>query len=210
MNNTPHFFTPLQLDHFQQAIADILLSFPGAMKEYDLIQQLQQPPYKLLSDIALRGDLQLFRTHFLVFHSLYRLQALWRHERAFELHIDPLHIELQKYQPSVAGLSRQDPLQAYYSDWDNMTGTTQADVDALLMSFWQGLGGLTPIASNDVESALQTLELSIVPTSLSVLRNHYRGLVHTHHPDKGGELERMQEIQAAYTVVQNYLKSSGM
>lgn len=195
----------MNIEHFQQAIADILLSSAQPIKEFDLIQQLQQSPYELLSKEALRGDLQLFRTHFLVFHCLYQLQTLWRTERAFELRIDPLHIELQTYQASPVGLAKEDPLQSYYSHWENMTDTTQDDVERLLNSFWQGFADVRKVSSSDVAKALEELGLDTIPDGLSVLRNHYRRLVHLHHPDKGGDVARMQAVQQAYTVLRNYL-----
>ncbi len=197
-----------QLWAVQQAIADILLGSPEPVKEFDLIQQLQQPPYQLLSKHALRGELQLFRTHFLVFHCLYRLQAFWRTEQAFELHIDPLAITRKAYQPDSPGLAKTDPLQSYYSDWANMAETTTEDVNALLNSFWQGFTGVAVVA-DELEPALTTLELEQLPASTVALRSQYRRLVHIHHPDKGGEITQMQRIQNAYQLVKNYLASAG-
>lgn len=197
-----------QLTAVQQAIADILLGSPGPVKEFDLIQQLQQSPYELLSKHALRGELQLFRTHFLVFHCLYKLQALWRTEQSFELYISPLAIKLSPYQPGPFWLAKTDPLQSYYSDWANMNDTSAADVSALLNNFWQGFTG-TAVAANEVAPALVVLELEQLPTSTAALRNQYRRLVHIHHPDKGGELKRMQNIQQAYLLLKNYLASCG-
>lgn len=197
-----------QLTAVQQAIADILLGSPEPIKEFDLIQQLQQPPYQLLSKQALRGELQLFRTHFLIFHCLYQLQALWRNEQSFELHIEPLAIRLRPYQSGSSWLTQSDPLQSYYSDWANIAETTTEDVNALINSFWQSFTGAV-VTSDDIAPALVVLELEQLPVSTAALRNQYRRLVHIHHPDKGGEITQMQRIQNAYQLVKSYLGSAG-
>src|SRR5690554_3643246 len=197
-----------QLGSLQNAIADILLSSPEPIKEFDLIQQLQQPPYQLLSTNALRGELQLFRTHFLIFHCLYRLQDLWRSEQSFELAIDPLQIKLHSYQVVMPGLTKEDPLKSYYSNWANMINTTEADVDDLLNAFWRGFVGEV-VTSEDLTQAFAAMELEQLPATETLLRSHYRRLVHVHHPDKGGEVTRMQIIQHAYQLLKNHLANSG-
>lgn len=76
------------------AISDIVMSQVNAISEFELIRMLQRPPYELLSSQALRASLDLFQTHFLVFHCLHRLRIEWQREGVGWLRIEPLAIQL--------------------------------------------------------------------------------------------------------------------
>jgi DnaJ family protein A protein 2 len=51
----------------------------------------------------------------------------------------------------------------------------------------------------------KTLEIT-KESSIEIIKNSYRKLVTVHHPDKGGETEKFQEIQEAYEVLSDPLK----
>ena len=124
------------------------------ISEFDLIALLKRPPYSLFDEDALRDPLMLFQTHFLVFHALYKLQIKWREsgEGRLDIHttkillrddIQPQNIPLQnkdatQAQTHLAGL---DPLASYYLNLDNLKGTSEADVAALLDDFWRQMAG---------------------------------------------------------------------
>ena len=76
------------------AISDIVMSQVNAISEFELIRMLQRPPYELLSSQALRASLDLFQTHFLVFHCLHRLRIEWQREGVGWLRIEPLALQL--------------------------------------------------------------------------------------------------------------------
>ena len=124
------------------------------ISEFDLIALLKRPPYSLFDEDALRDPLMLFQTHFLVFNALYKLQIKWREsgEGRLDIHttkillrddIQPQNIPLQnkdatQAQTHLAGL---DPLASYYLNLDNLKGTSEADVAALLDDFWRQMAG---------------------------------------------------------------------
>lgn len=57
-----------------------------------------------------------------------------------------------------------------------------------------------------IHSALDTLG---VPTLVSMkdIQSRYRYLATTHHPDAGGEGERMREINHAYEILKRYVEN---
>lgn len=194
---------------FMEAVGDVLLAQRGALKEFELIQLLQAPPYSVIDKKALRSELSLFRTHFLLFHALYRLRDQWREEGLFDLHIDALHIQLKPLQDSrssaTTGIERDDKLRRYYLNWDEFTSTTEADVTELLNSFWQGIAGVPSISEAQQKAALDVLKLEAMPESRSVLRRHYLQMVHRCHPDKGGSSEQVEQVIQAYQVLAQQL-----
>lgn len=202
----PGFFLPqflvqwpdMKRDAIQHAIETVLLTHKGQLKEFDLIKRLQSPPFEILSEKAMQGELKLFQTHFLVFHYLYKIREQWRQEKTFDLHIDALAIRVEPYQSGEEGLAVQDELARYYLNWEHWEETTQADVESLLNQFWTGFVKQQVTSEFTIEKALDILGLSEFPSSRSFLKVQYRKLIHQYHPDKGGETEQMQYLQSAY------------
>ena len=48
------------------------------------------------------------------------------------------------------------------------------------------------------------------PIDLNALRERYRQLALSYHPDKGGSLEMMQRLNTAYRRISNYLRQTEM
>ena len=65
----------------------------------------------------------------------------------------------------------------------------------MLASFWTRLG-----REEGREEALEQLGLKD-PVNDSVIKKRYRELVMEHHPDRGGEKEQLQLINAAVSVL---------
>lgn len=196
----------------KRAISDILLTQVEPLSEFELIRILQNEPYELLSERALRGSLSLFQTHFLVFHCLYLLRDQWRDEGLCELRIEPLAIACEK--PSTNGnagssrtLSKSDPLRDYYLDLSHFESTTTAKVDALLNGFWRemGLSGHA-VTADERSQAMLTMQLEAMPENQSQLKRQFRQQVHLKHPDKGGSAEAMQALQQAYQTLTQALE----
>lgn len=181
------------------SILSLLQAAPDGLSEHELIKQLQQTG--ALPGRGQGGDLALFQKHFLVMNALYQLR-----DRLFEegigLHINPLAIRLASrtdgglVDPSMP--SQDEPLRRYYLDWDNLEGTSEADVAALLQGFWKRF-----YAFDHQAEALQQLGLAPgeVPSWTAIQRN-YRQLIGQHHPDKGGEPARFIQIREAYELLQ--------
>jgi hypothetical protein len=133
----------------------------------------------------------LFRAHFLLFHALYVLKGRLLSSRCGDLTIEALCIRRMPWRAGVSALTPADALQRYYLDWDNLDGTAEQEVHELIASFWKRLGG-----SEDREAALATLGLED-PVTNETIKMTWRRLAMEHHPDRGGDKQRLQAINAA-------------
>lgn len=189
------------LDLAEQLYA-LLRANPSGSSEYQLIQALKARHCVHLPNAPLSDELNLFRTHFLVFNALYRLrERLWQEQLA-HLSIDPLCIRLHDFIAAEAALAERDPLRDYYLDLDNLRDTRAQDVQRLLDDFWTRLRG-----GDEKRAALQLFELDDTPpVDLARLKRRYRQLASQHHPDRGGDTERLQSINLAMEILQRYYK----
>lgn len=186
-------------------------TFIEGLSEFELIRILQSPPYSLFNEEVLREPLNLFQTHFVLFHSLYHLQKKWRRQALGELEIGPIRIVLHTSVQSTANLQAEDSLAEYYLDWTNLFDTDTDDVKALLDSFWQKMAGtqgdfLTEAELNEACKVLNIRSLDGINTLQ--LKQAYRKLQHQFHPDKGGSIERSQAILKAYQTLRQYILRS--
>lgn len=183
---------------------------PTGMSEYQLLNLLKAEQHPLFASSNLSDVLSLFRSHFVLFHALYKLRDTLRSGDQLDLKIGPLHICLQ---PAVTHSNTQrqmlnlsDPLRDYYLDLNNLSETDRAAVEQLLHSSLSSLKPLPQItdalAELGIEQPLDTL-------STEGLRSHYRRLVSRHHPDRGGCTERLQRINQAMDTVRAHQAGRG-
>jgi len=182
----------------ERACRELLEGQPEGIGEHALLQALRQAPYRLMPELSLDDSLGLFQSHFLLFHVLYRLRDQLRKERRAELSISPLSLRLRPYVPGNEGLESADPLRDYYLDLEELTRTGVEDVEAMLAGFWGKVE-----AGGDKDGALALLELE-EPVTLGEIKAQYKRLVMQHHPDRGGEAERMHALNDALAVLQRY------
>lgn len=201
-----------RLAALKHALADILLARVEPITEFALIKQLQQAPYGVFGTTALQGSLNLFQTHFLVFHCLYLLRADWRQLELGYLRIEPLAIGLEPLPSALAEgdkgtkVASHDPLQAYYLDLSQLAATSAEDVDALINNFWCQLDApVTEVSADERSQALLVMQLNAMPANEKQLKREFRQRVHQAHPDKGGSAAAMQQLQWAYHVIHNAL-----
>jgi hypothetical protein len=181
---------------FTQQVLAVLRAHPEGISEYELIQALENSGNAVFSTDRLRNNLSLFQTHFFLFHHLYQLREdLWEKGEA-RLDISPLCIQLLSINdtPDTA-LSDHDPLRDYYLQLDNLENTNAEDVDMLLSKFW-----LRFVRNDEREAALAELELQD-PVDWGTIKTQHRRLAMQHHPDRGGDAERLQAINAAMDVL---------
>lgn len=190
-----------KLEHLISCVSKILLDTPEGLSEYQLIQKLQQTPYSVFKREALSQNLELFQTHFLVYHSLFKLQQRliesetgWLTISALKIVLNPLHQSVSSYL-AVCEAERE-----YYLDLNHLTETKEQDVQALLASFWAKMEQQITLDKQSIVDALDTLGLS-QPTTRKDIKNMYRIKMHKHHPDKGGDKEQSRQIQAAYELL---------
>ncbi|WP_018935080.1 DNA-J related domain-containing protein [Thioalkalivibrio sp. ALJ24] len=169
--------------------------------EHALIARLRDAGVVPFAGADLREPLGLFRTHFLLFHCLYRLRDRLAGEGAW-LRIHCLDIGLQARAPEDArgaatsgtrraGLVREDPLRAYYLDLTTLDHMDAAAVQALLDGFWRRMDG-----GDRRAAALAVLELAD-PVDDAEIRSRYRRLAQRHHPDRGGDTAMLQRLNEA-------------
>lgn len=190
-----------------QALQEILPERSLGISEFDLLRVLQQPPYSLFAQDALRDPLLLFQTHFVLFNALYQLKDLWYQQQSYCVDIVLTHIRLLPYHPGEAGLSKPDTLREYYLNWQNFSDTGKDDVTAMLDNFWRRIQGevvKTRITSQEVIDAYATLELG-EETPFMLVKQRYRKLLYLNHPDKGGETAQAQKIEQAYRLLKAHL-----
>jgi len=178
--------------NFIETVEVYLQQNPLGFKEYDLIEHLNEINIFKNKGERKSASLQLFQKHFLLFHVLYLISEKMIHNKSGCLRISPLLIQKLSYNEAETELGEFDPMREYYMDLNNMQKATEETVDELLTSFW------TQYLRNDTrQEALEILGLSD-PVNDQQIKSTYRSLVNTHHPDKGGDKEKIQVLNKAY------------
>ncbi|MGD8568058.1 MAG: DNA-J related domain-containing protein [Gammaproteobacteria bacterium] len=183
-------------DREDPALTDLVLqalqAHPLGISEYELIQWIKSSGYAAFQNVVFWDRLSLFQTHFLLFHTLYQLKdRLWQQKRG-TLQINPLNIMLLPPRDSdTQTMDTHDPLREYYLDLANLTGTSDEDLQELLINFWRQLGN-----KDKRTAALAELELED-PVDYAAIKHQHRRLVMQHHPDRGGSKDKLQAINAA-------------
>lgn len=188
-------------DSFMSLLLEILQLHPEGLGEYALLQHLRGDARSGFASIKSgnsdnSGNSEdLFRTHFLLFHFLYRLRDQLRAAQAGDMEIHTLSIRCHATPCATQqGLTSPDPLRSYYLDLSQLD-TTRADIDAMLGRFW------TRFSRYDRRGeALSVLELSSDADAAAILQQ-YRRLAMQHHPDRGGDASKLQAIHAAMTIL---------
>ncbi len=177
------------------AILDQLRQHPAGISEYQLLGALEQQGEHGFERAALADPVRLFRTHFILFHYLYRLRERLR-PGGEELEIHCLRIVLR---PAAAGapgaVDKLDPLARYYLDLSNLEGVDAAEVERLLSGFWRRYAHRDGRAQ-----ALAVLGLED-PVDGVQIKRRYRRLAMEHHPDRGGDKQTLQRLNAAMALL---------
>lgn len=187
---------------FDEVLLGLLEQAPAGIDEHSLIKRLAvaYPESLFARQDALRDPLLLFQLHFLLFHQLYRLSdALAATGRQLTVHT--LRIAIESRPPAGTGLSLGDPLRDYYMDWSQWAETHAADVQRLLDAFWRGASATCAEANEAL--ALFGLQEPVEP---GAIKRRYRQLVWRHHPDRGGDTNEIQRINAAMLILERYYR----
>jgi len=181
---------------FLQQLLEVLRAHPGGISEYELIRALDAAGTAHFTTDCLRNNLSLFQTHFFLFHNLYQLHEQLRHDNVAHLEIAPLRIRLLPGNDNPgSALSTHNPLRDYYLDINNLNNTDANDVELLLGEFWRRF-----VHNDDRLTALAELELDD-PVDWATIKTRHRRLAMQHHPDRGGDEQRLQAINAAMDVL---------
>ncbi len=183
-------------EHLFEPILRILEGYPEGIREYDLLKELEAREEKLFSGVFEDRELGLFRSHFFLFHVLYRLRDRLLEEQRYVLDIFCLDIRLRPYREASPGAqagvpAERDQIRAYYLDLKNLYTTDEGDVRRMLRDFARRLR-----AYYNRGEVLQ--ELGLGPeASFQDAKRRYRHLVLQHHPDRGGDPERFRRVRRA-------------
>jgi len=181
-------------EEFIQVLQDELEKHPHGIGEYDLIQKLKLHEYfDFLSSPALPHE--LFHAHFFLFHSLYLLRDIFLDKKVYLLDINTLKIQLLPYSEGDKDLQKEDKLRKYYLDFNNLENTSEDDVYDMLASFWNKVNHY-----DNREEALAELGLKD-PVDDKVIKKEYRRLAMQHHPDRGGDTDKLQKINDALALL---------
>lgn len=173
---------------------------PGGLSEYQLICLLRESQWPLFAEADLREPLSLFRTHFVLFNALYRLDELLAAEQ-LQLEISPLCIRLLSRSNGQPGLAATDPLRSYYLDLQQLEKTDREQVIAMLDGSFDRIMG-----KDEQAAALACLgfpESEPLPAAAEI-RLAYRRLASKHHPDRGGNNDKLQQINQAMTLLKKH------
>lgn len=202
-------FSETALELFFQQILEVLTSHPEGITEYELMEELEDQHLPFLKNRK-KGDLPLFRSHFLLFHVLYRLQDRLLREGSYRLSIFCLEIKLIPLASSsedapAAGDNgplpdETDPMREYYLNLGNMEGVGEEEVRRMLRGFFRRLE-----AYYRQEEDLAVLGLPASAT-LKDVRKRYRLLAFQHHPDQGGDPEDFRRIEEAAGRLKNFFE----
>lgn len=183
-------------EEFILALQQELEKMPDGIGEYDLMQNLKSLGYfDFLSSPALPHE--LFHAHFFLFHTLYLLRDIFLENQQYVLNINTLKIELLPYKQGKYNLQQEDKLRNYYLDFKNLDQTSEDDVYEMLASFWRKFNH-----HYNRDAALAELGLKD-PVDDKTIKNEYRKLVMLHHPDRGGDKEKLQKINDAVASLLN-------
>ena len=164
------------------------------ISEYDLIQALKLHGYFDFLSIPASPH-ELFHAHFFLFHTLYLLRDRFLENEKYVLNINTLKIQLLPYEKGEHHLQEEDKLRSYYLDINNLDTTSENDVYDMLAKFWSKFNHV-----DKREAALAELCLKD-PIDDEIIKQKYRRLIMQHHPDRGGDTEKLQKLNDAIKIL---------
>ena len=180
---------------FEHCVREFLEANPQGSKEYDLLCYVEEKGFFRKLDAKVSAPLLLFQKHFLLFHVLYVINKKLVEDKRGALQITPLVIKKLDYVEAGTQVGAVDALSDYYLDLDNLETANEDNVSELLDSFWEMF-----LRNDKRGDALKVLGLND-PVSDKEIVLRYRKLVNVHHPDKGGDKDKIQKINEAYAVL---------
>ena len=197
---TAFMFLNTQSPALQLRLNQLLEQEEQSFKEFDLLKTLEKEGF--FPRLNLSNSLLLFRAHFFLFHNLYWLSFHRQQQGQAGLLIHALEICIEKtakkknlVDEPAYGLSRLDHLQHYYLDWRPLFITDTQKVEALLECAHRGLA-----SPEKLDQALKLFRLT-APLQKKQVTKSYRQLILKHHPDKGGTLQAVQELNEAREIL---------
>lgn len=165
------------------------------IKEHDFLSHLDEQGFFQALDTEESFTLLLFRKHFLLFHVLYSINQKLVADKQGALQISPLLIKKLGYVEADTQIGEVDALSDYYLNINNLETASEDNVNDLLDTFWEKF-----LRNEKRGDALKALGLNDPVTDKEIVLC-YRKLASVYHPDKGGDKDKIQVINEAYTVL---------
>ncbi|WP_143872459.1 DNA-J related domain-containing protein [Catenovulum sediminis] len=197
---TPDDKLNLWLDKLFDALELFFTEQPQSCSEQALIKILQQPPYQIIPQFDSNDAHQLFQIHFALYHALYRLRHKLLKNKKAQLTMGLAKIDYQIYTQAPSGVVLKDPLEEYYLDVTHLTSTSQADVESLLEGFWRKYQQYSK--TELYQAACRELGVEI-NASYQQKKSAYKAQCLLHHPDKGGSLQKIQQLNEAWQIIKS-------
>jgi len=188
-------FSQLIEQNFITFIEVFLEEHPEGVSEHDFLRTLDEQGFFKTLDAAASSSLLLFQKHFLLFHVLYSINQQRVADRQGALQISPLLIKQLDHVEADTQIGEPEPLSAYYLDLENLASATADNISDLFNAFW-----VKYLKNEKRGNALKVLGLNDPVTDTKIVQR-YRKLVSVHHPDKGGDKDKIQEINEAYATL---------
>ena len=190
--------SPSALAALEARLLDLLAAHPAGLSEHELLKKLRASD-PLFAGFSAREPLKLFRGHYLLFHALYRLRDRLADERRGRLRVDPQGIVLEFEAMPCGGtaLAPSEPdFAPCYADLARLATMTITEIAELLRYFHAARR-----RDERRRAALAVLDLRD-PIDAAAIKRRYRRLAMRHHPDRGGDGQRLGEINAALAVLE--------
>ena len=168
-----------------------LLSGGGEVEDLQVINWLSDAGWFDGLD-ELPSSLLLFVKGFCVRRAWFALQPTLL-EQGWSLEVGLIRVTLHRVTDAHQSLpSENSALAAIYDDLDYLANMTPEGVDAQIRAFWQKYEAY--VSGGEAYVRLGAEPSDSWPTIVA----KYRALASKHHPDKGGDAKRFQEVQQAF------------
>lgn len=182
-------------EEFTTVVENVLENHPEGLSEYELLQHLREKQLFPQLGSPPNDSHALYCAHFLLFNALYQLNDLLIQKNQGCLIISVLKIQKLDTQSAEKQLGQTDKLRDYYLNMQNLENSSEASVNQLLNDFWEMY-----LRNDQRGEALEALGLTD-PVNDKTIKETYRQLVMSHHPDRGGETEELKKINNAYRLL---------
>ncbi|OPX56741.1 DnaJ domain-containing protein [Oceanospirillum multiglobuliferum] len=192
----------LQRSRLLDTLQLVLEAHPQGLNEHALIKALGEAGVIEVTSATFSDTMTLFRTHFLVYNALYELKDELLKKAHWILEISAVRIKLYPYEFGHPLLEEHDRMRDYYLDLSALQETTVDELDDMLRNFWKkiDLDEKKEVVRGLSQKALRSLDLA-EPITFDEIKKQYRKLAMQHHPDRGGDQAKIQEINEAMDIL---------
>ncbi len=187
-----------KFNEFELIIIEILKKSNNSIQEYKLIKKLQEKD--IIQNFAYNNSQELYKIHFILFNQLYKLRDKLILNKDGILEIQSTRISIKSYRKGKEDIVEIDLLESFYRDMTNLKIDSH-ELDDLLNQFWKKI-----YFSNKKKKALEILNLE-ENIDFELIKKRYKNLVNLHHPDCGGDVKIMQEINEAMNILKHYYRN---